>query len=100
MLADYQHQIVATLQKHGGTIHKFMDDGIMITFGAALPPASKDRRPGCAVDGVDAPVDLVVLTGKRSGHLYGSAASRRPSPRKLKARITTITGTTGSISHG
>ena len=28
-----------------------------------VPPASKDRRPGCAVDGVDAPVDLVVLAG-------------------------------------
>ena len=162
MLADYQHQIVPILQKHGGTIHKFMGDGIMVTFGAALPtetyaanslravdelmhgvadwnagrrdrgepelrvgaavapgrlifdpvgdesrleytvigdavnlaaklekatkdqkvrahttqetydvtlqqgyvpPASKDRRPGCAVDGVDAPVDLVVLAG-------------------------------------
>ena len=37
MLADYQHQIVPILQKHGGTIHKFMGDGIMVTFGAALP---------------------------------------------------------------
>src|SRR5690348_6696760 len=35
-----------------------------------------------------------------AAHRYGSAASRNPSPKKLKARITTITGTTGSISHG
>ena len=37
MLAYYQHQIVPILLKHGGTIHKFMGDGIMVTFGAALP---------------------------------------------------------------
>src|SRR6266566_2247996 len=31
---------------------------------------------------------------------YGSAASRRPSPRKLNARIATVTGMAGSSSHG
>ena len=38
--------------------------------------------------------------GRLQSALKGSAASRRPSPRKLKASTVTITGTTGSISHG
>ena len=33
-------------------------------------------------------------------YLYGSAASRKPSPKKLKASTTVNTGTTGSISQG
>src|SRR5262245_41069475 len=33
-------------------------------------------------------------------YLYGSAASRSPSPRKLKARMTNITGTIGNSSQG
>jgi uncharacterized protein with HEPN domain len=33
-------------------------------------------------------------------HLYGSAASRRPSPRKLKASTAMITGITGVSSQG
>ena len=36
----------------------------------------------------------------RELYLYGSAASRSPSPKKLKASTTTNTGTTGSISQG
>ena len=43
MLADYQHQIVPILQKNGGTIDKFMGDGIMVTFGAALPTETYAR---------------------------------------------------------
>ena len=40
------------------------------------------------------------LPVRRERQLYGSAASRIPSPMKLNASTTTNTGTTGSISHG
>jgi adenylate cyclase len=37
LLADYQGRMVTVIQAHGGSIDKFMGDGIMATVGAALP---------------------------------------------------------------
>jgi len=34
MLADYHQQMVPVIQAHGGSIDKYMGDGIMATFGA------------------------------------------------------------------
>jgi adenylate cyclase len=37
VLAEYQQRMVPLIQKHGGSIDKFMGDGIMATFGATSP---------------------------------------------------------------
>ena len=40
ILTEYQSRLMPEIQKHNGSIDKFMGDGILATFGAALPAAT------------------------------------------------------------
>ncbi|MEO1018119.1 MAG: adenylate/guanylate cyclase domain-containing protein [Pseudomonadota bacterium] len=56
VLSDYQERIVMAVREHGGSIDKFMGDGILVSFGATSPSDS------FAADGLRA-VEAVVAAG-------------------------------------
>jgi len=57
LLADYQHRMVAAIRAHGGSIDKFLGDGIMASFGAAIPSPTYAADALRAVDAIMAAVD-------------------------------------------
>jgi adenylate cyclase len=52
LLADYQARVIPVLQGHGGSIDKFLGDGIMASFGASRPSGTYAADALRALDAV------------------------------------------------
>ena len=73
MLAEYQSLCVPVIQKHGGSIDKFMGDGIMATFGASTPSESYAANAMRAMD------ELMDITAKWTSGETSNDGLPRPS---------------------
>jgi adenylate cyclase len=56
ILSAYQQRLVPIIQAHGGTIDKFMGDGIMATFGASAPSETYAADALRATDALEAEI--------------------------------------------
>jgi adenylate cyclase len=63
VLAAYQKQIVPIIQSHGGTIDKFLGDGIMATFGALVPSETYAADALRAMDAIMEDIDSWNMIG-------------------------------------
>ncbi|GHD39570.1 adenylate cyclase [Thalassobaculum fulvum] len=71
LLAEYQRLVVPLVQSHGGSIDKFLGDGVMATFGATRP---SDTAAADALRAVD---ELVAATAAWTD---GRLAAGLPAP--------------------
>ncbi|MCK4866676.1 MAG: adenylate/guanylate cyclase domain-containing protein, partial [Alphaproteobacteria bacterium] len=57
VLVEYQSRMIPAIQKHGGSIDKFLGDGILATFGAVLPSETHAADALRALEAVIAAAD-------------------------------------------
>jgi adenylate cyclase len=69
LLTDYHARVVPVIRKHGGSVDKFMGDGVMATFGAARPSATY------AADALRAALELVQVMDEWSATRPGAASA-------------------------
>jgi len=92
LLSEYQSRVVAAIGGHGGSIDKFLGDGILASFGATRPSAS------CAADALRA---LDALLEATAAWREERRAAGRPAP-EVGAAIATgpvMFGTIGDRSR-
>jgi adenylate cyclase len=57
LLAEYQARLIPIIQKHGGSIEKFLGDGVIATFGVVQPSPADAADATVALDEALAGID-------------------------------------------
>jgi adenylate cyclase len=81
LLGEYQRLAVPVVRRHGGSIDKFLGDGILASFGAVMPDAAAAANAMRAVDEVMEAVDAWRARRLAAGHVapdVGAALATGP----------------------
>lgn len=81
LLTEYQARLVPVIRSHGGSVDKFLGDGILATFGAALPRA---RYAAEALESVPALLDAI--------RQWNDERADRPDQPPVRVRLAVAVG--------
>jgi len=85
LLTEYQSRVVPVIRRHGGSVDKFLGDGILATFGAAVPSATY------AADALRAADEVLAAGAAWAAERTAAAASPLP---------VSVSVTTGRVVFG
>lgn len=90
ILSDYQARLVPIIRSHGGSVDKFLGDGILATFGAVTPSST------FAADALAA-LDAIISDARQWAREFPEGSAFRPTVNGAVASGDILFGAVGSV---